>query len=52
MGAGISDGKLEKSEKLLVPHSVKWFDHREVSFNCKRDGQVDTASHGALEEMM
>ena len=45
-------GKLAKSEKLLVPHLVEWFDHREVSFNCKRDGQVDTASHGALEEMM
>ena len=44
-------GNLEKSEKVLVSHLVEWFDHGEVSFNCERDGQVDTASHGALEKL-
>ena len=33
-----------------VPHLIEWFDNREISFNSERDGQVDTACHGALQD--
>ena len=37
-------------ENAPISHLVERFDNREVSFNSERDGQIDTASHGALEK--
>ena len=43
-----------ENREIMAPvsHLIKWLDNREVSFNSKRDGQVDTASHRALEEVI
>ena len=42
----------ETSQLFLspVPHLIEWFDNREISLNSERDGQVDTACHGALQD--
>ena len=43
---------MKKKITAPVSHLIEWLDNREVSFNCKRNGQVNTASHRALEEVI